>query len=144
MNRILFFDDEPFIAQFLIRNLRENYQWKPDGLGEITFVSTPEELFKRAESVKYNLFVLDIMTPIDQIEKTGRFSLSEIEEMQLGDNTGVVIAKKIRTLPNYEDVPVLFLSSRIKPSQMPENADYLEKPSFAQIVSDKIKKMLNL
>lgn len=144
MNRILFFDDEPIVTKFLISILRNNYQWKPDGFGDITFVSTPEELFKRAESVNYNLVVLDIMVPIDKINKTGKFSPEEIVEMQGGDNTGVVIAKKIRSLANYQDVPVLFLSARLKPPQMPGNADYLKKPVFAQMVSDKMKEMMNL
>jgi CheY-like chemotaxis protein len=146
MKRILFFDDEPIITKYLIENLQKNYQWTPNGFGEITLVSTPEEIFKRAESESYNLFVLDIMVPIDQIDQIdgkNKFSLDEIEEMQDGENTGVVIAKKIRTLPKYENVPVLFLSARVKPPKMPENADYLEKPVFAQKVSNKMKEMLN-
>lgn len=144
MNRILFFDDEPITTQFLISHLREYYHWKPDGYGDITFVSTFEDLFKQVETVNYNLVVLDIMVPINTIKKTGTFSPEEIVEMLGGDNTGVVIAKKIRSLANYKDVPVLFLSARVKPKQMLGNSDYLEKPVLAQTVSDKMKEMMNL
>ena len=62
---ILFFDDEPFITKILIDNLQKNYEWNKDNLGEITFVSTPNELFDEVNStIKYDLFVMDIMVPI--------------------------------------------------------------------------------
>ena len=146
MKRILFFDDELFITKMLIENLRKNYDWCKDKHGEITFVSTAKELFDKANNVKlkYDLFVLDIMVPIDQIEKMTLFSKEEIERMQAGDNTGVVFAEKLRSMPKYNDVPILFLSARIQPSNIMPNSEYLEKPVFASVVSEKMKSMLKI
>lgn len=149
IKRILFFDDEKFITELIIENLQKNYGWLKEEFGEITYVQTPKELFEKAEDkrIKYDLFVLDIMVPIDQInqiEKPGFFSEEEIDRMQEGDNTGVVFAEKLRSMPNYTNVPILFLSARIQPSQMMENTDYLEKPPFAEVVSEKMKKMLKI
>lgn len=146
MKQILFFDDEPFITKMLIENLQNNYGWNREHLGEITFVSTPTELFDKIgdNNIRYDLFVLDIMVPVDQIEKMSRFSKEEIEKMQNGDNTGVVFAEIIRTIANYKETPILFLSARIQPSKMMDNTDYLEKPVFASDFSEKMKKMLNI
>ncbi len=146
MKRILFFDDESFITKILIENLQKNYDWCVDKHGEITFVSTPDELFDKANDVniKYDLFVLDIMVPVDQIEKMNLFSKKEIERMQYGENTGVVFAEKIRNISKYQNVPILFLSARIQPSDMMPNTNYLEKPTFASDVSDTMKKILNI
>lgn len=145
MKRILFFDDEPFITGMLIENLQKNYGWNKDNLGEITFVSTSMELFGKADdnNIQYDLFVLDIMVPIDQIEEIPRFSKEEIDRMQNGYNTGVVFAEKIRKMSKYQDVPILFLSARIQPSNTMDNTGYLEKPVFASDVSEKMKIILN-
>ena len=143
--RILFFDDEPFITKMLIDNLQINYNWKRDNLGEIVFVSTPEELFEKVNgNTLYDLFVLDIMVPIDQIERTNLFSKEEIDKMQEGDNTGVVFAEKIRAIDKYKTVPILFLSARIRPSEMMDHSDYVEKPTFAVDISKKMETMLNM
>lgn len=146
MKRILFFDDELFITKMLIENLQKNYDWCVDKYGEITFVSTPKELFDKVNNVnlKYDLFVLDIMVPVDQIEKLNLFSKEEIERCQDGENTGVVCAEKLRNMSKYKDVPILYLSARIQPSLMAPYTDYLEKPIFASELSEKIKEMLNI
>ncbi len=141
MKRILFFDDEPFITKLLIDNLQNNHGWSKDNLGEITFVSKPEDVIGKAKKTIYDLFVLDIMVPIDQIGKD-IFTYEEIGRMQNGDNTGVVIAEKIRSMNNYDKVPILFLSARIQPSQKMDNTDYIEKPAFASVVSEKMKTLL--
>ena len=143
---VLFFDDEPFITGMLIENLQKNYDWNKDILGEITFVSTPMELFDKVDddNIQYDLFVLDIMVPIDQIEEMDFFSNMEIKKMQEGDNTGVVFAERIRKMPKYQNVPILFLSARMRPSKLMTNVDYLEKPVFASDVSEKMKKMMEI
>lgn len=145
MKRILFFDDESFVTKMLISNLQINYGWNQNNLGEITFVSTPKELFDKVnEKVKYDLYVLDIMVPIELINKTDLFSKGEIDKMQKGDNTGVVIAEKIKEITGDKKVPVLFLSARMQPSKMEENTDYIEKPAYALDISEKMKKLLNI
>lgn len=143
---VLFFDDESFLTKMLIENLQRNYCWDNNNHGNITFVSTPKDLFDKSSnsSIKYDLFVLDIMVPIDQIEKMDYFSDSEIEKMQEGDNTGIVFAERIRKMPNYRDVPILFLSARMQPSEMMENSDYLEKPVLASDISTTMKKLMNI
>lgn len=143
---VLFFDDEPFLTKMLIENLQLNYEWNKDNLGEITFVSTPMELFDKADddNIQYDLFVLDIMVPIDQIEEMDFFSNMEIKKMQEGDNTGIVFAERIRKMPKYQNVPILFLSARMRPSKLMTNIDYLEKPVFASDVSEKMKKMMEI
>ena len=142
---ILFFDDEPSTTKMLIENLQKNYGWDKDGYGEITFVSTPKELFDEANSlIKYDLFLLDIMVPIEEIERMNLFSKEEVDQMQQGDNTGVVLADKLRSIPKYNDVPFLFLSARIQSSKTMQNTSYLEKPPFASDVSDEMKKLLNI
>lgn len=146
MKRILFFDDEPFVTGMLIENLQKNYGWNKDNLGEITFVSAPMELFGKADdkNIQYDLFVLDIMVPIDQIKGMPRFSKEEIDRMQNGDNTGVVFAEHIRKIESYKNTPILFLSARIQPSNTMDNTGYLEKPIFASDFSEKMKKMLGV
>ena len=152
MKKILFFDDEPFLTKMLIDNLQKNYNWNKDKYGEITNVSTANELFDKIkdESIKYDLIILDIMVPMDQvltdqIKNNHLFSEEEINRMQEGDNTGVVFAEKLRSMSNYKDIPILFLSARIRPSEIIDNNTYyLEKPIFAKDVSEKMKQMLNI
>ena len=146
MKKILLFDDQPFISKMLIVILQRNFDWNKEKLGEITFVSTPKELFDKANDVniKFDLFVLDIMVPVDLIEETNLFSKEEIERMQDGDNTGIVFAEKLRNMPKYKDVPILFLSARIQPPEMMPNTGYIEKPTFASDFSEKMKEMLNI
>lgn len=145
MKRILFFDDEAFVTKILIKNLQKNYGWDQYNLGEITFVSTLGELFDKVNSKnQYDLYVLDIMVPINQIKNMDLFSKEEIDKMQKGDNTGVVIAEKIKEIKNNLKTPILFLSARMQPSKMDESTDYIEKPVYAVDVSEKMKKMLNI
>lgn len=143
---VLFFDDEPFLTNMLIENLQRNYGWDKDNLGEISFVDDPKELFDRAtnSSITYDLFVLDIMVPIDRIKGMDIFSDSEIEKMQEGDNTGIVFAERIRKMSNYQDVPILLLSARMRPSKLMDKTNYLEKPVFASDISTIMKTMMNI
>lgn len=143
MKRILFFDDEPFIANVLIDNLRRNFGWNESNDREITFVSSSKELFDEVKSeTTYDLFVMDIMAPIFQIEQAFDFSKKEIEAMQDGENTGMVFAEKIRQIGKYKNVPILFLSARRQPANMLDNTAYIEKPVFAKVISEKMEKLI--
>lgn len=142
MKRILFFDDEPFIAMLLIDNLRRNFGWNKSKDREITFVSSSKELLDEVKSeTTYDLFVMDIMAPIFQ-EQASDFSKKEIEAMQDGENTGVVFAEKIRQMEKYKNVPILFLSARRKPAYMLGKTAYIEKPAFAIEVSEKMEELI--
>ncbi|MCQ2337726.1 MAG: response regulator [Paludibacteraceae bacterium] len=143
MKRILFFDDEPFITNLLIDSLRRNFGWNESNEREITFVSSSKELFDEIKSeTTYNLFVMDILAPIYQIEQASDFSKKEIEAMQDGENTGVVFAGKIRQMEKYKNVPILFLSARRQPAKMLEKTAYIEKPAFAIEVSEKMEELI--
>ncbi|MCQ2337724.1 MAG: hypothetical protein MJ001_02195 [Paludibacteraceae bacterium] len=143
MAKILFFDDEPFIAKILIDNLERNFGWNKSIDREITFVSSSKELFDEVKSeTTYDLFVMDIMAPIYQIEQAPDFSKKEIEAMQDGENAGVVFAEKIRQMGKYKNVPILFLSARRQPTKMLEKTAYIEKPAFAREVSEKMEELI--
>lgn len=143
MAKILFFDDEPFIAKMLIDNLRRNFGWNESNDRKITFVSSGKALFDEVKSeTTYDLFVMDIMAPIFQIEQASDFSKKEIEAMQDGENAGVVFAEKIRQMGKYKNVPILFLSARRKPAKMLEKTAYIEKPAFAREVSEKMEELI--
>ena len=143
MKRILFFDDEPFIAMLLIDNLRRNFGWNESNDREITFVSSGKELFDEVKSeTTYDLFVMDIMAPIYEIEQVSDFSKKEIEAMQDGENTGVIFAGKIRQMEKYQNVPILFLSARRQPTKMLGKTAYIEKPAFAKEVSEKMEELI--
>lgn len=143
MAKILFFDDEPFVTKILIDNLERNFGWNKSKDREITFVSSGKELFDEVKSdTTYDLFVIDIMAPIYEIEQVSDFSKKEIEAMQDGENTGVIFAGKIRQMEKYQNVPILFLSARRKPAYMLEKTAYIEKPAFAREVSEKMEELI--
>ena len=80
MKKVLFFDDEPFITNYLICNLRENHGWKGDK--RIDFVSTVDELFEKISNEEtYDLFVLDIMAPMPSGELKKQFTQQELNEL---------------------------------------------------------------
>lgn len=139
--RVLFIDDEAFISGTLAQHLRI-LGW------DVTFVSDINELFKEIrKSQKFDILIFDIMMPIPEMEnKYVVFSQREIEEMDGGMNTGVVLAKKIWTEVK-NDIPILFLSAK-RPesvSQLPTSFrfDYIRKPVLAETLEIKLKVMLN-
>ena len=91
---------------------------------------------------------MDNMAPIPNKDNNYiNFSSTEIDEMDMGLNAGVVLAKKIWR-EFYKDIPILFLSAKKNP--IPEdselnnyNCDYLRKAQLAKDVDDKLRKMLN-
>ena len=88
------------------------------------------------------------MAPIPNKEnKYINFTSKEIDEMDMGLNVGVVLAKKI-WYDLKKDIPILFLSAKKNP--IPEdselekhNCDYLSKPQLARTVVEKLHQMLN-
>lgn len=130
--RVLFFDDEKFISGLMAQNLEMN-GW------DITFVDEINELFMELRSRQFDVLILDIMAPIPQKEnKHVNFTSSEIDEMEEGMNTGVVLANKIWAEIRKEQ-PILFLSAK----QLETEHDYLLKPVFADELEMKLHDMLN-
>lgn len=115
MQKILFFDDEPFITKYIVRNLKENFGW--NGEREITLVPNVEELLQTIDSddLTYDLFVLDLMVPMPSGEVKKQFSQDELDNMDEGRLLGWVMANKIRKKEKYKKVPVLYLSARSTP-----------------------------
>lgn len=140
-NRVLFFDDEPFITRPLVQTL-ELLEW------DVTLVTEIDDLFKELKNPQFDIIITDIMVPIPNKEnKYINFSQQEIDEMNMGLNTGVVLSKKIWKEFN-ESIPILFLSARRNPiPEYPElnnhKCDYLRKPQLAKDVDERLRIMLN-
>lgn len=140
--RVLYFDDEPFISSAIVKSL---------GLlgWDVTFVSEIDELFKELNNNHYDALIMDIMAPTPSANNLYvTFTRKEFEDMNNGLNTGVVLTKKILTMPKYKGIPILFLSARKNPlPENPElnncNCDYLRKPQLSRTVDIKLKELLN-
>lgn len=141
-SRVLHFDDELFITSALAQSL-ELFGW------EVTLVSEVDDLFHKLKNKQYDVIIMDIMVPLPSKNNPNiNFTKQELEEMDNGLNTGVVLVKKIIKLPNYENIPILFLSARQDP--IPDNpelnlirCDYLRKPELVMEVDKKLKQLLN-
>lgn len=147
MQKILFFDDEPFITNYMVRNLQENYEWNGDK--EMTFVSNVEDLLQiiNNDDLTYNLFVLDLMAPMPSGEEKKQFSQDELDNMDEGRLLGWVMAKKIRKMEKYKNVPVLYLSARSTPpisDSEKEYTAYTRKPVSPVEISKMMKELLKI
>lgn len=145
MKKILFFDDEPFITEYLIKSLQEIHGWKGDK--EISLVSTVDGLLDKMNSddETYCLFVLDLMAPMPEGEVRESFNQDELNRMDEGRLTGYVMARKIRKIEKYKKVPILYLSARTSPpiSEMEkEYTKYLRKPFLSEDISQKMNELM--
>lgn len=142
-HRILHFDDELFITSALAQSLKL-CGW------DVTLVSDVDDLFRELKNKQYDAIIMDIMTPLPSANNPYiTFTKQELDEMNHGLNTGVVLVKKIIKLPIYENIPILFLSARQNP--IPNNpefyhirCDFLRKPELVTIVDEKLKQLLNI
>ncbi len=139
--RVLYFDDEPYITRAQAASL-ELLGW------DVTQVSEIDELFKELRDSRFDIIILDMMSPLpNENNRYVNFTLEEIEEMDEGRNTGIVLAKRI--WKQDSKLPILFMSAR----QFPDNAKdefshhgyrlaYLRKPELAKTVNDEMEKLL--
>lgn len=143
MKKILFFDDEPFISNYLVQSLNEILGWR-----DITFISTTDDLVNEVtnEKVTYDLFVLDVMAPMPSDNLIKNFTQVELNKMDEGRGVGLVMAEKIRGDEKYTNVPIVFLTARsiIIPDSIKEMSSYLRKPISPEELSNKMKELLNL
>ena len=143
MVKVLVFDDEPFVINYLVKSLQDFYGWKGDK--EIIFISTVNEfLFEIIHNAnEYDLFMLDVMAPVPSVGFKGLLSKEETNKMDDGMSTGLVFAEKIRKLK--EKAPVLFLTARNIPP-IPESEKgytaYIRKPASPKEISDKMNELL--
>lgn len=139
--KILHFDDEPFISMALDKNLKL-YGW------DVRLVSEVDELFRELKNNQYDAIIMDIMAPLPSLENEHvTFTQEDIDEMDGGTKTGIVLTKRILSTSKYKNTPILFLSARSNP--LPENpelnnykCDYLRKPELAKTISDALKELL--
>ena len=132
--RVLHFDDELFIASALSNSL-ELYGW------DVTFVSEIDKLFKELKNNHYDVLIMDIMAPIPELENDHvTFSPEEIQRMDDGLNTGIILTEKIWQLEGYRDIPVLFLSARNRPDEIElflqsgHKCEYLRKSQLTKTI----------
>lgn len=146
MKKILFFDDEPYISRYLINGLIQisrdnNYEW------EISFISSVKDLLKEINNsaITYDLFILDVMVPIQLGETKSLLTETDIKKMNNGMSTGLVMAEKIRCQSCYKTVPILYLSARLIPP-IPEEerhyTAYIRKPEAPDNIAKEINKLL--
>ena len=139
--KILFFDDEPTISKSLVALLRL-YDW------DVKDVSTIKEFFEEITNHDYDVLIIDIMAPINA-ENSNYFSPKEIEKMDNGMSTGIVLAVKTWKMNNkkYKDLPVLFLSARssdFKSTQniFPGKCSFLGKPALIASINEELSNLL--
>ena len=141
--RVLHFDDEPLILKALAENLKL-LGW------DVTHVSEIDRLFKNLNNNHFDVLIMDIMAPIPELENDHvTFSPEEIQRMDDGLNTGVILTEKIWQLEGYRNIPVLFLSARIhlneiiQPLKIGHKCNYLQKPQLAKTIDEKLRELLS-
>lgn len=139
-NKVLFFDDESFIANYLAKSL-ESFGWN------VRLVSSAEELIEELSDL-YDILILDIMAPVPESDISSMFfSKTEIKDMENGMSTGIVLAKKI--WEQNKNIPILFLSARSRPDAVTRFIDegrrcyWLRKPELAKTINEKLLELLN-
>jgi|GEM_PF-2784399 len=144
MKKILFFDDDKFITEYLIRNLKENWGWNTEKDREITLITNTDEMLKEIYSDrKYDLFILDIMAPLPA-EDNEHIIKNDIKAMDRL-NTGIVIARKIREQEKYKDTPIIYLSAKhITNIESTKVDSYFRKPVSARELSGAMETLLRL
>lgn len=140
-NKVLFFDDEPFISEALADSLTF-LEWN------VTFVNNINGLFEELKNNSFDILILDIMAPIPEIKNEYvNFTNAEIKEMEGGMNTGIVLARKIWEFK--KSIPILFLSARLRPDSIKQfidcgkTCDCLRKPELAQNISSKLQELID-
>ena len=140
--KVLYFDDEHYIAQALVHSL-SFYGWN------VVMVSAIDQLFQELANPQYNILILDIIAPVPNMKnRFVNFNSSEIEAMDGGMNTGIVLAEKIWE-DNNKDFPILFLSARKRPNEIIQfilkgkKCEYLPKPQLVENVHASLQRLIN-
>ena len=140
-NKVLFFDDEPFISKALADSLTF-FEW------DVTFVHDINCLFEELKNNSFDILILDIMAPVPEAKNEYvNFTNAEIKEMEGGMNTGIVLARKIWEFK--KNIPILFLSAKMRPNSIKQfndsgkTCDCLRKPEFAQTISDRLEELID-
>jgi CheY-like chemotaxis protein len=141
--RILYFDDEKWSTELLIKNLQDSYSEY-----RINYVENVERfLYELSFGTKYDLIVIDIMAAMSLIldnEKVKfQFTDNQIELMKDGLSAGEVFYEKIRQTKDYETIPILFYSAKRTTKINDPNTSFLRKPELVEDIHQKIQLMIN-
>lgn len=138
--KILFFDDEPSISKSLV-SLLELYDW------DVTYVSNAEDFFKELYHEDFSILIIDVMAPVPS--DTTLFTPNEIDRMENGMSTGIILAEKTWSVYNgkYKDIPVVFLSVRSsdfteKDNNFQGKCTFLDKPAIISNLTDELTALL--
>jgi len=141
MKKILYFEDEQWFADVLVKEMMDQPYWL------FTPVTTPTEFFKEIKgSCQIDLFILDIMAPMKLFTETDLNELSEAQQRRLNEglNIGVVFYEKIRELEKFRKTPILFYTSKNDPNlKNDKNVTYISKPSDSKSIIAIIHKLFN-
>jgi len=141
MKQILYFDDERWQAEPLVKNLQTSRKYY------IKLVSTIKDFFLELESRNtYDLFILDVMIPMDLFDEKNlnKLSGSQRRDLNNGLDTGIVLFKLIRQSEKYKTVPVLFYTAKKSVSVNDQNIKFISKPEFPTNIETEINKLLTL
>jgi CheY-like chemotaxis protein len=141
--RILYFDDENWNSEPLIKNIEDSY---PEY--QIKYVENVENfLYEISTGTKYDLIIIDIMAPmvliLDNENVRSQFTDNQIEFMKEGLSAGEVFYEKIRRTKDYESIPILFYSAKRASSISDPNTSFLRKPELVEDIHQKIQLMIN-
>lgn len=138
--KILFFDDEPNLVCGITNSFKLLY-----GI-DVNVVNHINTLFRDLNNDIFNVLVIDVMAPIPPANNTNvSFTTEEIEEMNQGLKTGVVLSKKIRAIEKYKNTPIIFVTACSENAleslrkQNATNIKYLRKPVTAIEIYNTIK-----
>ena len=117
--RILIAEDDPAIAEMLMRMLRKTYDvvHAPTGGKALSLAGTPPHP---------QLILLDVMMP---------------------DLDGFGVARGLRGIPHLKNVPIIFLTARTAPTDIIKGIQtgarhYIQKPLSIEDVLSKVKKTI--
>lgn len=137
--KILYFDDELKTAQPLSNSLMEVFGYN------VNYVSKLSDFLTMLDSNDtFDLIILDIMAPIPTNQERDLFKKNEIEDMNKGLDTGVILFDRLRRIDKYKFVPVLIYTARSNVNNIikENNVEILRKPELTITISNTIKKML--
>jgi len=123
--KILYYEDEKHYAKSLV----EAIQSKNKNI--INTVYTPSDFFKEINSDKsYNLFILDILVPLEHFLEDDINKLTEKQQLKLenGLNVGIVFYEILRDMAKYKETPVIFLTSKSYTEFHDPKVRYFSKP----------------
>ena len=137
--KILYYEEEKWFADILVRDIEEKPHYK------VTLVITPADFFKEINSsFHYDLFILDIMTPMLYFSEDDLKLLrgDQLRDLNGGFSVGVVFYDMIREIDKYKETPVIFYTAKSNPNK--PGTEYFLKPNDSETIIKTIDKFLKI